>query len=248
LPAPRPGEAETFPFLTGLSYDGGGDAPIRKRRAKRRVPRGFMGVCMKAFVLAVAVMAAPAWADAPAANGDLTETTCAYPGLAAHAQGATLMTYSGSAKGVVEDVKVLSSSGNSDLDAAAVACVSRWRFDPRTALGARLIGAGRLNIAWKAGVGRRTGIPHTCQQDYPQTAIAAQASGVTRLRFVITVEGRVRDLAVETSSGHADLDTASLECARFWRYRPATKDGQPVEVPWKADIKWELYNPPVPDL
>lgn len=207
---------------------------------------------MKSLVACFLLFAIPGFAAAPAANGDLTDAACPYPAaaLAAKAEGRTLLSFAGSPRGSLDGMTVIGASGNADLDRAAARCAAQWRFDPASVMGKRLIGPGRLAIAWKLApepAGKRAAIPHACQQDYPPAAAAAQASGTTRVRFVITAEGRVKDPAVETSSGNADLDAAAMTCVGFWRYRPALKNGQPVEVPWKADIKWELYEAPVPE-
>lgn len=83
------------------------------------------------------------------------------------------------------------------------------------------------------------GIPHTCT-NYPQDAIMAHAAGTTILAFQITTDGRPKDIAVAQSSGYPSLDSAAIDCASRWLYKPATHDGQAVAVAWKAAVQWIL--------
>lgn len=90
------------------------------------------------------------------------------------------------------------------------------------------------------------GKPHICLEYYPQDAVAAGAQGTTPLSYHITVEGTVADLAIAKSSGNESLDYAALVCASAWRYQPAMENGKPVEVPWKAEVRWLLHRPGEP--
>ena len=194
------------------------------------------------------LFAAPAWAAAPAPNGDLSDATCPYPpaALQAQAQGASLLSVTGTRTGDLIGVRIVQSSGNPDLDRAAIACVADWHFDPDSKLGALYVGTRRVQIGWSIGdddrtaVGRRIAIAHSCVNDYPAAAMAARAEGVTVVRFTVTEEGRVIDPAVDRSSGNAILDKAALACVAHWHYRPAIKDGEPVAVPWQAEVRWAL--------
>ena len=60
--------------------------------------------------------------------------TCAsyYPpaALKAHAQGTDLLEFTVTTDGGVKDIKVAKSSGNKDLDDAALSCASHWRYKP----------------------------------------------------------------------------------------------------------------------
>jgi protein TonB len=88
------------------------------------------------------------------------------------------------------------------------------------------------------------GKPHACLQDYPVDAIIADEQGTTRIGFRITTGGTVIDIHVLQSSGSKSLDDAAVICASSWRYRPAMQNGEPVEVPWMAQVKWVLHFPP----
>jgi TonB family protein len=201
---------------------------------------------MKHRIAALLLLTAPALAGEvpPNSNGDFADTSCDYPkaALTAQAQGTTLLSFIGDRIGRVTEIKLVRSSGNADLDLAAASCIAGWRFDPHTALGRLQMGKHQIAIGWtitpSQAAGTRRPIPHTCEQDYPPEAMRDHASGTTTVAFKITDTGRVKEPTVVVSSGNADLDAASLTCVRNWRYRPAVKDGKPIEIDWKIEIRW----------
>lgn len=212
---------------------------------------------MKSYVAVLLLLAAPAVADGvpPATNGGLSDATCEYPAsaLADHAEGDTLLSYTGTSRGELSAITVTQSAGRADLDQAAIACVSHWHFDARSPVGKLYIGPSKLRIDWKISrepnaksEGIRGVMAHNCDEFYPQAAAVIRATGSTRVRFKITERGRVRDQGIVISSGNADLDAAALKCVTHWRYIPAIKDNKPVEVPWEAIIKWEFKEPELP--
>ncbi len=89
-----------------------------------------------------------------------------------------------------------------------------------------------------ASIGR----PHSCDPNryYPPIGVRLNWSGTTGLKFHITPTGDVTDVTVTSSSGHSELDDAAVRCVQTWHYRPAIQNGQPVEVPWQTEIKWQL--------
>lgn len=84
--------------------------------------------------------------------------------------------------------------------------------------------------------------PDECGQErhYPPMAIRLGHEGTTILAFRIGVDGLLTDIRVAQSSGHQELDDAAVAGARCWRYKPAMKDGKPIEAPWQASVKWQL--------
>jgi periplasmic protein TonB len=90
-----------------------------------------------------------------------------------------------------------------------------------------------------ASIGR----PHTCGQEYPALSLRLGEQGTTLLAFHIAVDGSIKDVSVATSSGSERLDEAAVKCASRWRYKPAIgESGAPIEVPWKAQVVWDLKN------
>jgi TonB family protein len=89
------------------------------------------------------------------------------------------------------------------------------------------------------------GKPHSCDENqYPISALQTGTEGAVVVTFKITPQGNATDVSVFESSGNADIDAASIVCARDWQYRPAVKNGVPVEVPWRARVKWQIAVQP----
>ncbi len=66
------------------------------------------------------------------------------------------------------------------------------------------------------------------------------ASGAVRLHAIIATDGSVRK--VEVVSGEPLLNLAALEAVKQWRYRPATLEGEAVEVDTVIDVLFSLNN------
>jgi protein TonB len=80
--------------------------------------------------------------------------------------------------------------------------------------------------------------------DYPNSALRAEAQGTTTARFTIGTDGRVTSCTVTGSSGNSALDstTCSLIQRRF-RYRPAIgSDGNPTTETKTQRVVWRLPN------
>jgi protein TonB len=78
--------------------------------------------------------------------------------------------------------------------------------------------------------------------DYPASALRAEAQGTTTARFTIGTDGRVTSCSVTGSSGNSALDqtTCRLIQQRF-RFRPAVgADGNPTTETRSQRIVWRL--------
>jgi protein TonB len=73
---------------------------------------------------------------------------------------------------------------------------------------------------------------------YPPLARAARNSGQVELMAIIGTDGTVRQLQV--LKGHPLLTQAALDAVRQWRYRPATLNGDPVEVLTNITVMFRL--------
>jgi periplasmic protein TonB len=79
------------------------------------------------------------------------------------------------------------------------------------------------------------------QPNYPGIARQMGAEGRVLMEIVIGVDGRVQDVRLVDSSGNSDLDTAAMKhVKKYWRFKPATEDGQPVISSVKRAIKFQL--------
>jgi protein TonB len=95
---------------------------------------------------------------------------------------------------------------------------------------------GKLGVA--TGVREITEFEPT----YPRQALLYGQQGVVMLRLKISADGTVVDRSVEKSSGYPLLDEAALsDCCRC-RFRPATRDGKPVECECCKPFRYEIAN------
>jgi protein TonB len=72
-------------------------------------------------------------------------------------------------------------------------------------------------------------VAHSEQPDYPRSAFDAGVSGIVELEIAIDAEGRLTHARIKKTP-HRDLGVAALDCARRWRFKPATKEGVPIAV------------------
>jgi TonB family protein len=195
------------------------------------------------FLYAAAFSLLAAAACAETTPQSVYDNTCPKPDwLASDGAPSVMISFTATAQGRVEDVKVY--SGNPRLDDYAIACASGWRFDPTSGMGRLDVGTDRKGIlTWdKSGVGHLQflGRRHACLNPMPKGVLPPGQSARTTVRFLITVEGKVRQPEVVQSSGYDELDKAALQCVSYWRYRPARSDaGAPVEVHDQAVLVWD---------
>ena len=76
---------------------------------------------------------------------------------------------------------------------------------------------------------------------YPDNLLRTEQQGNVLLIGRIDTEGRVRDLLV-VSTTHKDFSPAAIEAVRAWQFRPATRDGKPVEVFANVAVRFRLQN------
>lgn len=57
---------------------------------------------------------------------------------------------------------------------------------------------------------------------------------------VVSSEGVPTDVHVAQSTGNDELDKLALETARKWKFKPATKDGQPIESRVRLHIEFQV--------
>ncbi|KFN43769.1 energy transducer TonB [Arenimonas metalli] len=64
---------------------------------------------------------------------------------------------------------------------------------------------------------------------YPRQALRNGDTGTVVLRVLVDEQGWPKEVAVETSSGHRELDRAAREqVLSKWRFHPATRQGRPI--------------------
>lgn len=81
------------------------------------------------------------------------------------------------------------------------------------------------------------------QPDYPASAIRLEQEGTVVLAIRVTREGRIAEVRVAQSSGHASLDRAAVEEARRnWRLLPARRGDAAIEEWGSFRVVFRLEN------
>ena len=78
--------------------------------------------------------------------------------------------------------------------------------------------------------------------DYPREALGRREQGISAIRYIVGVDGRVRDCHVTASSGSSSLDAKTCEIhMNRARYEPArTATGETVPSVVFTRMRWEL--------
>jgi TonB family protein len=158
-----------------------------------------------------------------------------------------------SSGGVPSRASIKSSSGSEALDAAALNCVMKLKFQPATR-----VGDGVPVDSWQAMAWRWMSRPSQAAAAQPQNAIALvatpPAAGAVRpesspsnevdMRVCSDTTGKVvQDPTIIHSSGDAGLDEAAVKIAKSGSgyYRPTTTaGGKPVSGCAQLAIKFEM--------
>ena len=83
---------------------------------------------------------------------------------------------------------------------------------------------------------------------YPRAAIRKGLTGTVTMAFTIGVDGQVKDAVIKSSSGHEELDQATMNALMKCRFRPATQDGVPIETTSPVQYVWKLDDSKLPEL
>ncbi len=146
-----------------------------------------------------------------------------------------------SAVGVPSHASIKSSSGSDALDAAALSCVMKLKFQPATRVGDGVPLDSWQAIAWRwvSRPGQTSAAVSQSASPVVATPVAAAAEGPqdavfreVQLRVCSDAAGKLmQDPTVLHSSGDAGLDEAAVKIARSGsgNYRPATASpGKPL--------------------
>jgi TonB family protein len=156
-------------------------------------------------------------------------------------QGDTLMSFTVTTDGLVQNPVVATSSGNADLDAGATACVKTWKYKPAIKDGEPVAVPWQSKIhwiqdPWHTPLVEKQPAP-ACDVD--RTRIAEAKPGAeTIIRYQVATDGTVGDIALTQPSGDAALDKSVTDCMAKIRFEPvADADGKPIPaLNWS--IKW----------
>jgi TonB family protein len=75
---------------------------------------------------------------------------------------------------------------------------------------------------------------------YSIAAMTERVQGNVAAEAIVREDGTVGDVRI-TKPLHPDLDASALAAAREWRFRPATRNGQPVAVVVSLDLAFKIF-------
>ena len=92
------------------------------------------------------------------------------------------------------------------------------------------IGTGGTGTGIGTGSGPTRGplVVDGARPEYPESARIKGWEGTVKLQILVNIDGRVEDVRMVVSSGHAELDQTALRAVRLWRFSPALQKGVPV--------------------
>ena len=76
---------------------------------------------------------------------------------------------------------------------------------------------------------------------YTEGAMRRKVQGVVELTAVILKDGTVGDTTVKRSLDE-DLDQEAIKAAKQWKFKPGTKDGEPVNVQVFIELSFTLRD------
>lgn len=76
---------------------------------------------------------------------------------------------------------------------------------------------------------------------YPEEARKARVAGIVIIEALIDRNGNVREARVLKPLPF-DLDQAALDSIRQWKFRPGTRNGEPVDVLFNLTINFQLHD------
>jgi protein TonB len=76
---------------------------------------------------------------------------------------------------------------------------------------------------------------------YPRDALIGGLQGTVLLQILVDVDGRPLQVDVHRSSGHRRLDDAARKFVlKHWTFRPAMRNGRPVQAVGLVPIAFDL--------
>ncbi len=179
----------------------------------------------------------------------LTKYTAPDPVACPAGGGFTLVDLTIGTNGLIKSVKP--QTPGDKLGEAAAKAIALWRFRPGTANGAPRESNGSVEFecgpaqvpepaALTPGRNITNPIPvFRPEPMYSEAARKAKLSGMVVVSLVVDATGHTRDIHVLSPLG-LGLDEEAVAAAKRWRFKPGTKDGQPVNVMAQIQITFRL--------
>jgi periplasmic protein TonB len=80
----------------------------------------------------------------------------------------------------------------------------------------------------------------TPDPQYTEEARNAKTQGTCVLWMIVDAQGHPKDIKVIRGLGYG-LDARAIEAVKQWRFQPAMRDGQPVNVQINVEVAFRLY-------
>ena len=75
---------------------------------------------------------------------------------------------------------------------------------------------------------------------YPRAARRRNIEGTVMLDVRVTESGRVAEIKIARSSGHAVLDRSAVKAVTLWRFKPAIRSGRAMETWVTVPVRFKL--------
>jgi TonB family protein len=157
--------------------------------------------------------------------------------MKANIEGTVLVGFMVKVSGSVSDIKVLKSSGNKDLDDAAVTCVTHWRYKPAIDNGAPIEMPWQANVVWKIAPAPEVEAARFCMLKTDPSRLPA-SPGHTIVNFHVMQDGSVSDVRVLHSSGYQEWDDVGVACAQARRYNMSAFKLPSEGLPSQMAMDW----------
>ncbi|WP_222564359.1 energy transducer TonB [Novilysobacter antarcticus] len=74
--------------------------------------------------------------------------------------------------------------------------------------------------------------------EYPEELACAGIEGVVGVLLTIGVDGIPKNVKVEDTSGHPQLDQSAVDAVKGWKFQAGTSRGKPAESPLRVPVKF----------
>lgn len=80
------------------------------------------------------------------------------------------------------------------------------------------------------------------QPEYPLALVRAGIEGFATVRVLIGADGRVKAVELVNAADPAFFDATKKQALRYWRFKPATSDGSPVESWRTMTVRFKIQS------
>lgn len=80
------------------------------------------------------------------------------------------------------------------------------------------------------------------QPDYPPELIRADIEGSATVRILVGTDGKVRSVEMVSATHPGFFEATKRQALRFWRFRPATRDGVAIESWRTMTVRFTIHN------